>query len=80
MMGNPPSRCARQRNVGFAHSLQDRRVGTQGRRIDLTFMSLLRWLLIIIGFSYLGDSRPPGRIRVYVPGKDQTKMARRISR
>ena len=40
ILGNPPSRCARQRNTGFTHSLKDCRVGTQGRRIDLTFMSL----------------------------------------
>jgi hypothetical protein len=35
-MGNPLSRCARQRTAGFAHSRESRRVGTQGRRIDLT--------------------------------------------
>ena len=35
-MGNPQSRRARQRAAGFAHSHENRRVGTQGRRIDLT--------------------------------------------
>jgi len=35
-MGNPLSRRARQRAAGFAHLRESRRVGTQGRRIDLT--------------------------------------------